>query len=267
MTGIDSEDTSGIPQSALPFVGIFFISLYALVVGAMLGVLSFFVARYIWLLFLFPVIIGFLGAGLYSQLIRKYRIRSTWLVVLIGLLMSLLIYFTRHYLDYLETIRLVNAEGLSFWQYMRLNALVGFSFGRSDTELSGIFVWLYWLFEVAMTGGIIVFMASDVTRQPFCEKCKDWYSGGTLLGSVAPEDMPVFGTALRQGNYQQASGLIEPDYNGPVRLDVYIRRCNNEAHDLILQVDQIETSNNKIKKTEFWKAPISSIYAQTFNLS
>jgi hypothetical protein len=265
-----SQGTPNPLQPGLQLIGIVFIVIYALVGGLMIGTLAFFVARYLWLIFLFPVIIGFLGGGLYSELVKKYRIRSTWLVILIGVLMSLLIYFTRHYIDYLETMRLLNAEGVSFWRFMQINASLGFSFSRfggSGTPVSGLFVWLYWLVEVAISGGIIAFLGSDVSKQPFCKQCKDWYQGGTLIGSVDPEEMATFVTALQQGDYKQASGLIDPEYDGPVRLDVFLRRCNNEAHDLLLNVDYVETEENKIRKREIWNGSISPQYAQTFKLS
>jgi hypothetical protein len=298
MTETHSQGTTRSIQSASPLVDFLVVMLFAILGGILFGILVRFISNYFWLIVLFPIIVGFVAGIIYAQGIRIFRVRSAIAAALAGMLMGLLIYLTSYYLQYREFMELLRefiasyddplllehdlfhlgapeGEELTFWHYMNLEAAEGFSIGRGGRrgiQVSGIFVWLYWIFEVGLTGLIIGGSGVEMCKRPFCEKCQDWYQSAKLLGSVAPEQMPAFGQAIEQGNYEQAGALIQPDYKGPLRLDVYMARCKNSAHDLVLRVDQVETTRDKAnkektEKKEVWRRDIAPGYAQFFSMS
>lgn len=257
-------------QSDLPLADIYVVGLFALVGGLLFGALTYLVFSYLWLIVLFPIIIGFLVGFVYAWIIRVFRVRSIIAVVLAGVATSVLIYLTSFYLQYRDFQTLPGAEDVSFWSFMQLNASSGFTigkFGGDGIPVNGIFFWLYTLAEIGVTGFIIVTAGAEMSEQPFCEQCKNWYQSGQLIGSVALEQIPEFDRAIQKADYQQASALIQAEYSGPERLDVYLARCKNSAHDLILRVDQVETEKDKAKKKELWRRAIGPDYAQFFQPS
>lgn len=298
MTETHSQGTTRSIQSASPLVDFLVVTLFAILGGIVFGVITRYISNYFWLLILFPIIVGFIAGFFYALGIEVFRVRSAGAVVVAGLLMGLFIYLTSFYLQYLEFMESLRefmagyddpilldhdlfhmnaqkGEELGFWDYLRLRADEGFSIGkigRRGIPVSGVFAWLYWLIEAGLSGFVIAGAGLGVRNRPFCEKCQDWYQSGTLLGSVAPEQMPAFGQAIEQGNYEQAGALIQPDYSGPLRLDVYLARCKNSAQELVLRVDQIETTRDKANKEktakkELWRREIAPGYAQFFSLS
>lgn len=298
MSETQLQRTSRSVQSASPSVDFLIVTLFAILGGVIFGIVVRYISNYFWLIVLFPIILGMLAGFIYAQGIRAFRVRSGTAVALGGMLMGLLIYITSYYLQYCEFMELLRefiasyddpllldhdlfhlgaqeGEALSFWGYMQIEAAEGFSIGRGGRRgihVSGLCVWIYWIFEIGLTGMIIAGSGVEMCKRPFCEKCQDWYQSGKLLGSVAPEQMPAFGAAIEQGNYEQVGALIQPGYKGPLRLDVYLARCKNSAHDLVLRVDQVETvkdkaNKEKTEKKEIWQRQIASSYAQFFSLS
>jgi hypothetical protein len=246
---------SGFPLSELVVVGIF-----ALVGGLFFGVLTYILFSAAWVIVLFPIIIGFVVGYVYAGIIHLFRVRSFRLVKLAAVLTSLLIYLTNFYLFYLEIYELVDIEEMSFWSFMQLNASEGFTIGRfggTGIPVSGVFFWLAWLGETALTGAIVAALGLEVCEQPFCQECQKWHKKPVLLGGIALEQLADFERAIQAGEYQQANGLIQPEYNEPERIDIYLSSCNNSAHDRILRAEQQIDKRHQPRTKELWRRTIS----------
>lgn len=243
------------------------LGLFAVVGGLLSGILSYHLFFDIWMIIFCPLIVGCIVGYPYAWTIRFFKVRSTKNVNIAAVMTSVVLYLTSFYLFFREMAELADLEDLSFWSFMQINASEGFTigeYGGTGIPVSGLFAWLAWLVDLGITAAVIAALGREITNQAFCEQCNNWHQSAILLGGVAPEHIEDFKRLILQAEYQHASALIQPEYRGPERLDVYLSRCKNSAHDLVLRVDQVESANKRTKTKELWRAAIVPEHAQYF---
>lgn len=267
MTEPDLPSSAYSDQSDLSLFEVLVLALFIVGGGLLFGALAYWLFSDMWMIVLCPLIVGCLAGYPYAWTIRLFRIRSTIHVVLAALLTAVMIYFTNFYLQYLEISKLLVIEELSFWRFMSLIASEGLAigeYGGTGIPVSGLFVWLLWLVEIGITGAVIAVLGREAATKPFCEACQDWYNKEVLLGGVAPEQIADFDQAIEQTDYQQANSLIQPEYSEPERLDVYLSRCKQSAHKLLLRVDRVERKHKGSRTSELWRRSIAPNDAHFF---
>lgn len=144
---------------------------------------------------------GFVAGLILVRHIRRWKVAHTLVAIFAALLIGGSIVATLHGLSYLSFVHntarlfheennlsdaqarelintfLVDSTGASgFWGFLLFQAEQGMSIGKitssSDTAISGIGVWLYWLFEAIVIVTIPDLMVFDAARAPFCSRCQ-----------------------------------------------------------------------------------------------
>lgn len=246
--------------------------------GILIGVITSIVSNLIYLVFLFPTAIGFLGAMSINRTINKAKIWKTSQGILLGAIMALVIYGAYHYSNYrtfrLQMILLMNAElseatgepsdkvanaftdyalkeetGYSgFIGYIMYTAAQGLSIGKlfrtSDINIGPILTWLYWLAEF----GIILWITSNAgkiaSREPFCEYCNAWYGKEKHVGGVSLQDSARLLQLIDKRDFSELGKTLQKDAGLP-SLEVYMRCCETcQTSDALLSLSQISLGQN-----------------------
>lgn len=171
--------------------------------GTLTGFLTSIVSNLIYMTFLFPIGMGFVGGMLLLGSSRKLKIRGRMPEIITAILMAVLIYGTFHYTGYLTFRILLSSEmnkeivsstgesqaGVAnifvdyaleqetghtgFTGYMLYKAEEGVSIGRwysmNKTNLGPIGTWVYWFLELGLIGWVTAVMtrspSSNVSKQ------------------------------------------------------------------------------------------------------
>jgi len=203
----------GKPRRILSFIGALLIIVPG---GILIGFVASIVSNLFYIIFLFPLGMGLIGALILNAAMTNLRIRGYVTGISLGILMAVIIYGAFHYTDYL-TFRFMVASAMDqelvketgksepevadvfvdyalsqetghtgLIGYFLYQAKTGVSIGRwySDQEvnLGPIFTWLYWLVELSIIGFMTVAMVKPTSNKPFCEHCYNWYGKERHVG-------------------------------------------------------------------------------------
>ena len=226
--------------------------------GLLIGVITSFVSNLIYIVILFPLGMGFIGAMILDKVITTLKIRKLALGVFLGGLMALVIYGAYHYTDY-QTFRFVAASAMDeklveetgesspevsavfvdyalseetghtgMLGYILYKAKLGVSIGKivstNDFNLGPFFTWIYWLVELGIIGWMTVPTAKEAAGQPFCERCHAWYGKEEHLGGCSASEYDKTLQVLSQKNFSQLGEMLVQDAELP-SLEVYMQTC------------------------------------------
>jgi len=239
------------PRPLAAFLAVFGL---ATVGGLSFGLMVGLISQAIYLLFIFPALIGVGAGALLAQSVRRWSFARPALALLAGLLMGLVTYATMRYIGYLffhSSLRdqiaqqfgvtdlgeqgriidelMVARTGMpGFPGYLIFRAMHGTSygspFGGQVTTLSPVFTVLLWLFEAAMITVVPAWLAYGAARQPLCARCGLWYCGDHL-GSVPEQRAALFLDLVRTDNFRAAGAELLQDYRSTPSLEVYAQHC------------------------------------------
>lgn len=214
-----AEQTPALPRhlqfDAVPFrpdggfsgPGLIMLMLGLMGAGIALGALVHFIGQWIYLVILFPIIIGCILGGLGAQLIKTGKVRSPFMAGLAGLFAGILCFLTQQYLDYRQFLRerdmerfefkaklqaneqfqklvkknnaerqfnnaLVAMQVESFPEYIDFQAQMGVTIKKINLGYYGTSI--YWFVELLIITGIIFSMVRSMARQPFCLLTNSW---------------------------------------------------------------------------------------------
>jgi hypothetical protein len=254
------------PSNRVPASGLLFLLLAVLCGGVAFGALAFLISRLLWLIVIFPIVLGIIAGVILSGVIARQRVRNPALAVVAGLLMALVIYGTLKYGGYMsfqsEMRQAVSAKGAvaagaqeavidmllasktgsgGFFGYLKLMAQQGVSIGKVGSSnratLPAPVTWAYWLIEFGIIGAIAALAARSAASKPFCEACQQWYRDGIHLGS-APEaaNQSLLGAA-QSGSFRQVGRFLSQRRVDSPSVEVYIERCQSELdHPSVLTI-------------------------------
>lgn len=273
------------PSNKVPGTGWIWLLALSALGGAVVGGAIAFIARWIYLLLIFPALMGFTSGSATTVAIKKGKVRSPLVGLLFGVLAGLMTYGAYHGGEYLlirqsfakeieaelgqdmdptATNTLIEAflqeqTGSSgFVGYLKFSAKQGLSIGRAGSSSDGIplnetFTWIYWLIELAIIEAISVIMAKSAAQDPFCETCEQWYGQGQRIGTVANEQSEVFLKALEADQVVQAAAHIQPRAATIPHLEVDQRQCPGcHQGEVVLEVQRYSEN----KKGEGKQSPV-----------
>lgn len=259
------------PSNKIPSAGFTWLLLSSVLGGLTIGGLTFAVSRLVYLIFLFPLGMGFLGGALNSIAIREGKVRNPLIAACFAALTGLTIYGTVHGGEYLMFKQAASEEvtkelgqtdnvqtepvidaflkektgATGFYGYMKYSAQQGVSVGKLGSDgiqLNETFTWLYWLTEFAVIEGMIVLIAYSAAKDPFCESCNRWYADKERLGNVHPRSSEGFLNWVKNENFTQSGKLIEPlaQVNAS-SLEVHVQHCPCcKTSDYVLTVSRAD---------------------------
>ena len=204
------------PSGKAPIPGLIRLGLATTFGNALVGGLLHLLSKVIYVVLVFPLLMGATAGGLAFAATYGGKIRNPLLTILSGLLGGLCIYGTTHGLDYWQFRQEAIAELSSpspndadvprsdstaivdqflqeqtgdagFVGYLKFTAQRGVTIGRfsgTGINLGETGTWIYWLVELGLIEVVAGVLAYGAASQVFCEKCDRWYANGTAIGGV-----------------------------------------------------------------------------------
>jgi hypothetical protein len=246
---------ASLQRTALIFIGItLLIIVYGVMTGITVGVFS----HLIYIVFLFPVVMGINSGKLIADVIQRAKVRKTSQLIFFSLLSAVTIYGTFHYCRYVglqirtslemfpglsqategKNLRLAKAfldyalkeeTGYSgFAGYMLYRASEGVSIGRlfrsSSLNLGPILSWSYWSMEFGIILWLTFQKGKKMMDTAFCTSCGSWYSGEKHLGGTAAANETFLQDLIKQKDFIELGKLMDKNAEVP-SLEVYFQGC------------------------------------------
>lgn len=269
------------PSNKVTLLGVFLLLLAAIVGGLLLGSLIHFIAKWLYLVFIFPLGAGIVGGYMITFATKLGKIRFPLLALILGLLTGFLTYGTYIYGDYhaftqdiyvsimndpdldagfkadltpaaaadLVTQYQTGAPGI--WGYLKLIAQEGITISGARRTSAAFTIrspysWGYFLLELLVYMGIAGFMGFSAAKEPFCEKCENWYDSTQAVASIPVYAADTLLEALQNGDYHQAGRLAQESISETPRIDLSVQTCSchEPEREVFLTVAKI-TVNKK----------------------
>ncbi|RYG64826.1 hypothetical protein EON80_18490 [bacterium] len=238
--------------TTLSFLGL----LPALPVAVLIGIVYHFVARYLDLLVIFPVLVGVVTGGFLSALALKNKVRSVAAVAFVGVLCGLACYTSREFSDSLyaresmigAAVKALGGNKLSqemaidktfrtmytpvgfFPLYLQSSARRGVSIssshGGGKTPIRGWGFWALFVFEGLLITGTSAAVAASQAKQPYCEPCDDWYSAEKTVTRVHPDLGDAAVKLVESRDFAGLGALRGEGATDTMHCDVKVAQCD-----------------------------------------
>jgi len=231
-----------------------------LLTGIIVGGLASLIKNLIYLILVFPLLMGVVAGFVVNYMVETEKIRSGFLVVIAGIFAAVLIYGSIFFFDYLQFRRnmekavqsqalaeygetpskeeaqafidyvLIQETGSSgFIGFILLRAKEGVSIsevGRSSsaTNLGVVFTWVFWLVEMAFIGGPVIASSYSKTRDLFCEHCDAWVAEGEHIGGIELKSMQDAVALIKRSDIASFARLLRGDATLP-SVEFHTRTC------------------------------------------
>lgn len=243
--------------------GLIFLFGAALPSGIVIGGLASLISRFIYLILIFSVVMGFASGLVIYSVIKSQKIRSPFVAILAGLFITVMTYGSMHFVDYLQfrfamtkgvqeqviaeygeaapkenvsafiDYVLVQETGLpGFVGFILLEAKQGISISHigMDSLISddpginlGAFTWAYWLIEIGIIGWLSIDSASKAWDL-FCEHCNAWVEKEDHIGGIDAEHIGRGMELINRRDFIGFATMLRGDTEAP-SVEFYIRTC------------------------------------------
>ena len=264
------------PSNKVTSTGLKWLLLSSVIGGLAIGGLTHLISLLVYLIVVFPLVMGFTGGKVMVAAIRQGKVRNPAIATIFGVITGLVLYGSLHGAGYWQfkqsvseqiTKELEAASGnqsnniidtflqektgsKGFVGYLKHNAQQGVSIGPLDatetTNLGETGTWIYWLIELAIIDITIAAIAYSSAKNPFCENGDQWYKHPEHIGIVNPQCSEKFLNLLQNDRFGEAGKLLDPLQGiHPANLEVYLQRCPCcKFSDPILTVSSISKDTN-----------------------
>ena len=279
------------PYSAhnhLPIAGIITLTIGSIILGSVWGALAYIISNLFYLLVVFPLIIGGIGAIAYQRLLFFCKVRHTWLMALIGFATGLLIaavfyassyFWVRHNFmadfqkeygtdaltasETLDTFLTLETGSSGLWGFMKLRATEGDHYtnylvinslpvSEFSFTLKSTWAWIYWGVEALLFALPLGWIGFEGGKMDFNHSANDWYSSlPKQIGSASLDSKEEILARLRASDLLAVSEMLmqEGDIPHPA-LEIYEQHSKNNQGDILLSVKQTQrVSSSKVKRT------------------
>ena len=254
---------------------------WGLMIGFGFGVLS----QLIYIVFLFPLVMGINSGKMMIDVIKRANIRKTSQLIFFSVLLTTVIYGTFHYTKYIgfqvkasmeifsglseatEEANLKVTKGFldytfeeetghsGFLGYMLYEAKEGVTIGRlfrsRSFNLGPALTWLYWLMEFGIILGVTIQKGKKLIGMSFCESCGNWYGEEKHLGGTTLENKSFLLDLLKQRNFVDLGKLIEKNTEVP-SLELYLQGCQvcNKGNSHLVVRHAFQSQRGALKFTD-----------------
>lgn len=245
-------------------IGFLFLSICGgILTGAIFGIIG----SFIYLIIVFPVLMGVIGGNIITGNVKFTKTRSVFLVTLSSVLTVIALYITFHYMRYtgfwvsgaLQAFGVFSKESFEagkvvvnyvlkeetgysgFIGYMLYKAQQGVSIGRlfrsNSLNLGPIFTWIYWLIEAGVIGFLTINNGKQILKKRFCGHCNSWYTEKEHIGGAPiSKEMEIL-NSIKQKDFASVGAVLEENSESP-NLEFYLQNCSKscEKGDSFLSV-------------------------------
>ena len=256
-----SKEPSLPPQPAGPrrsVATLVIMTLLVVVWGLMVGFAVSVFSHLLYIVFLFPLIMGINSGKMIVNVVQKAKIRTASQLIFLSILSAVAIYGTFHYTKYIgfqvkalveifsgldetteeENLQVTKAfldyaleeeTGHSgFLGYILYEAQQGVTIGRlfrsTTFNLGPALTWLYWLMEFGIILGVTIQKGRKAMNMSSCEACGNWHSGEKHLGGTASANETILLEMLKQKDFTGLGTLIQKNAEVP-SLELYFQGC------------------------------------------
>jgi hypothetical protein len=244
------------------FTGLILLFGSIFITGVMIGVLTSFISNLIYLILIFPVLMGMASGFVINSVITSQKIRSPFIAIIAGLFATAVVYGSMHIADYLKFRSVLSKEIQNqviaeygqeaeksevqafidyilveetgtpgFVGYILLSAKEGVSISSvgpgsmgDDGVNLGAFTWVYWLIEIVIIAWISIAAAYGKTKEPFCEHCDAWVAQGDHIGGIGAEAIHQGMELFNRRDFVGLLRMLREDTEAP-SVEFYIRTC------------------------------------------
>ena len=244
------------------------------------------IGSFIYLIFLFPIIMGFIGGYIITENVKYTKTRNTHFVLLSSVLTVIILYGAFHYMRYiglsaitalqvfgdfsdksLEAGKVVveyaieKETGYSgFIGYMLFKAQQGVSIGKiyssNKLNLGPVVTWIYWLIEIGVIGFITINVGKQILKKPFCEFCNSWYTEKKHIGGVpAIKEIEIL-NLIKQKDFASVGARLEENADSP-SVELYLQSCTScDKSNSFLKITLVKFINGKLTFIELSEATL-----------
>lgn len=245
------------PSHRLPTRGWVLLSVWTLVGALLIGGFAFAVSQLIYLIVLFPLLMGLLGGVLLAMVVRQGKVRHPLVVGIFAVLLGVLTIGALRFGEYQQfryrvahalmrdemfsgspsirlSLGLVDALVTErthlpgFLGYLKYTAALGTEIKHhsSSLKLNEAWTWVLQGVEVSLCCAIIALIAVGAANKPFCERCDTWYQSAQLLCHAPPESAATLVQHIRALELSQAAALLQrPDPAVYPRVEIHTEHC------------------------------------------
>jgi hypothetical protein len=268
------------PSNRVPLAGLLIMITVAVAGGLGAGVLTYFVSRELYLIFVFPILLGLLCGWIAAQAVQIGRVRAPVVAGVFGVLMALILYGTYRYADYywgfrgvqhrqvekdfgqkisddqyqkIEDMALREEVGATgFVGYTKLTARGGIMITKatsatgSGLTLKGGVLYGYWVIEIGLLGYFAAAGAYRSAGKPFSEHTGDWYGAARRVGTVPAQSASVFVEEMQQGQLARAGALIVPESDALPRSEIAVYRSAAPDDELVMAMQSLAYRGSRV---------------------
>jgi hypothetical protein len=202
------------PSLAAPARGVFILLAAVLLGGTVLGVLVSLLSTQVYLILVFPLVMGLLGGAMVAAVVRAGKIRNPGVAIAAAVMIGIIIYAAMWATDYIQfrnnriaefivtnpgadpsqadamidTVLKERTGQTGFLGYLLYEGAEGVSVGRIGSQkflnLGPVVSWIDWVVELIILLWAAVRTGSKPAYEPFCETCGRWYDKPQLLGTL-----------------------------------------------------------------------------------
>ena len=256
----------------------------AIVGGAVLGLIVYFVSQFIYLICIFPFLIGGIFGYLLTLGVDLGKVRSGVYVAIAGIIGALVFLAASRYptyaIDFKSDVRdeledfagagvevtdeevnefadfILEAEtgATGYWGFLQLEAKEGISIGRRSTDLmtlDGTMAWVYWAIDFLIIAGFGIILGVGRTDEPYSTLAKEWYRQDGFIGTLPMGEFPEFMRSLTESRYEDAGQKLSGERQAPTpKIDVYTMRSSDPTDNVILAFKEVTVDNKGNLKTD-----------------
>lgn len=233
--------------------------------GAFVGVVTSLLSNLIYIVILFPLGMGFIGAVVLERTITILKIRKLLIGIALGVVMAVVIYGVYHFTNYQmfriilsfamdeklvqETGEFSPEVGFVFVDYAlqeetgytgalgyllykaEMGVSIGKIFNTNELNLGPFVTWLYWLVELCIIAWMTVRAAKNASGRPFCQNCNSWYGREEHVGGCSLSDYNKTLQILNHKDFSQLGKMLVKDAELP-SIEIYLQTCSTcSAHN------------------------------------
>jgi hypothetical protein len=266
-------------SNKISFVGLALLFLAATVGAVAIGAVAFGVSRAVYLVLLFPLLMGLAGGSLNLWAIGWGKVRNLWVATISGLLTGMMIYGVFLYGGYLlyRSEKIGWTEGASVTEkaeveadldrsIVETNGIPGFlgylnskskdglvivgknQLGHSPIVVKGQGAWINWAIELLTICGITTWMSRWRVSAPFNEDANRWFDRASRLGTIPKSDIDRARAILDEGRLADFVKLVQ--LKGPLvpgGWEVHFKRCGEDFGEVALTLGKAMVIRHKLK--------------------
>lgn len=225
-------------SSKVSIVGLLAGAAVGFVAGPVLGTIYSIAIAYIPIIYLNALLSGLFGAAIGGGVafaMKKGKVRNTFVTVVVGFLATAF----AHYVGWMVWVGVIFFRSdveipvlailfpISLIEIiLELSREGVWTIGRSDTPVSGVFLWIVWILEALIIFGASLLVGFGLAdSEPFCEACENWCrpEDDALRLGVAPDSSTA--TRLLAGDLGAIAETPRADPAEPIWQQVDLCHC------------------------------------------